>query len=166
MPDHRRGYVRRGQGVLPSDPQMAGHYRAAQHEPVAIFDRRCQSHLIEAARDTGLHLSADVHAIACEPTHVHVLISWATDRSWKSMRSSVRRAMTVRLNEQIARRTWFSDSPSRKRVRDHKHFDYLVLSYLPTHDGLSWVNGKTRGLALTRDARRERSVVERARHGA
>ena len=71
--------------------------------------------------------------------------------------------MTMRLNEQIAGRTWFSDSPSRKRVRDHEHFDYLVLSYLPSHDGLSWVNGETRRLALARDERRELSVVKRGR---
>ena len=81
-----------------------------------------------------------MHAVSTEPTHIHVLMSWSHRRAWKSMRSSVRRAMTTAMNKVFGRRTWFSDSPSRRRVRHRDHFDFLVDHYLPDHSGVKWFN--------------------------
>jgi len=163
MPDHVRGYVRRGRGVLPTDEAMAAAYRAKQKEPMTKFGPDEQAVLVEVARAAGEYLGAVVHAVACEPTHVHVLVSWDHDRPWKAMRTSIRWALTRALNKALGKRTWFSDSPSRKRVRGWPHLDYLVLWYLPSHDGRTWARERTVALAQQRDAGREVSVIARAK---
>jgi hypothetical protein len=76
--------------------------------------------------------------VATEPTHVHVLVSWSSDRTWQVVRAKLRESLTRRLNREIKRQEWFSKSPSRKRVKDQAHFDYLVGEYLPKHSGLKW----------------------------
>jgi hypothetical protein len=47
-------------------------------------------------------------------------------------------------------------------VRDHEHFDYLVLEYLPGHHQ-SWIREADRLAAERRDALRPVSVRERAK---
>jgi len=140
MPDHRRGYVHRQGGLQPPDAAMGQAYRRNQREPKAVFTPAIQSVLVEAARGAGDFLTAKVHAVATEPTHVHVLVSWRHERTWKSMRTSLRSAMTRALNARFSKRTWFADSPSRKRVRDRAHLDHLLLEYLVQHGGVTWLN--------------------------
>jgi hypothetical protein len=139
MPDHRKGYVRRKQGVLPPDPGAAAAYRAAQKDDVVFFSADMQQLLVDTARGTEPYLQATVHSVFSEPTHVHVLMSWRHDREWKSMRSSVKTALTKALNAAIERREWWVDSSSRKRVRDREHFDYLITAYRRKHSGVQWV---------------------------
>ncbi|MBI1369743.1 MAG: hypothetical protein GC162_13940 [Planctomycetes bacterium] len=117
---------------------MAKAYRAQQREGAVLFEREHQLLIVRIARGADAFIDAIVHAVATEPTHAHVLISWKHDRDWKSMRTSVRSAITRALNEQFGKRSWFSDSPSRKRVHDIEHFDYLMLEYLPKHSGVQW----------------------------
>jgi REP element-mobilizing transposase RayT len=138
MPDHRRGFVRRGEGIQPPDINLANAYRSKRDEPTVIFTPAIQRLLVDTARKTGEHLDATIHAVATEPTHAHVLVSWSHDRDWKSMRASIRSALSRGLNEQVEKRNWFADSPSRKHVRDYEHFDYLMLTYLPKHGGAKW----------------------------
>lgn len=138
MPDHRRGFVQRGKGIQPTNEDLANSYRRHRDEPAVSFTAPIQRLLVDAARAAGDHLEATVHAVATEPTHLHVLVSWDHERDWKSMRASIRSAMSRRLNEQVERRNWFADTPSRKRVRDREHFDYLMLTYLPKHHGAKW----------------------------
>ena len=138
MPDHPKGYVHRQRGLRPSNADMADAYRRNKHEHAAEFTLAVQKLMITEARNAGKHINATVHAVSTEPTHVHVLLSWSHKRTWKSMRSSIRRAMTTALNKGFGKRTWFSDAPSRKRARDQAHFDYLILHYLPKHSGAKW----------------------------
>ncbi len=102
------------------------------------FSADMQRILVAAARESGIHLKATIHAVATEPTHVHVHLSWKHDRLWKSMRSSIRSAMSRSMNAAFTRRDWFASSPSRKRVRSYSHFDHLMLTYWPKHRGLVW----------------------------
>ena len=84
------------------------------------------------------------------------------------MRTSIRSALSRALNKQFGSRGtegWFSDSPSRKRVRDQEHFDYLVLEYLPGHSR-SWVGEKDRVAAESRDAKRGQSLRARRKRRA
>jgi hypothetical protein len=76
------------------------------------------------------------------------------------MRTSIRSAMSRAMNKTFGKRDWFSDSPSRKRVRDHEHFDYLALVYLPDHTH-SWVRDEDRAAALERDQHRQPPVASR-----
>lgn len=150
MPDHPRGYVHRTRGLQPFDPEMADAYRSRQREPPICLTKAVQRTAIAAAQQAVRHLDATLHAIACEPTHVHVLIGWRHDRSWKSMRTSLQSALTRTLNEQFEKRVWWAENSSRKRVKDYAHFDYLMIEYLPKHRGEQWLNPED----LTRSARR------------
>jgi hypothetical protein len=78
------------------------------------------------------------HYVASELTHMHVLISWRSDRAWEIVRKQLGWNATHTLNQRIKKRQWFAKSPSRKRVNDRRHFDYLTSTYLPRHSGLKW----------------------------
>ena len=42
MPDHRRGYTRRGEGYQPTDEEMARHYRENSKSDGVLFDEELQ----------------------------------------------------------------------------------------------------------------------------
>jgi hypothetical protein len=141
MPDHRRGYVKRHQGILAPDKQMAAKYRVNMVQDIVAFDELVQRRLIEETLVASRHQQFRCHYLATDPTHFHALISWTTDREWKVVRAKLRESLTRRLNREVQRINWFSKSPSRKRVKDKKHFDYLMATYLPKHSGFKWREG-------------------------
>lgn len=147
LPDHPRGYVHRGDGMLPPDDHMAELYRNNLKQAIVTVDRRVQRLLIEGSLDACKCQQLRRHFIATEPTHVHVLASWTTDRKWQIVRRQIRGSITRQLNAEIRRQEWFSKSPSRKRVKDLRHFNYLTTDYLVKHGGLKWKEG--RGIFLT-----------------
>ncbi len=142
LPDHRRGYVHRGVGVLASDKHMGELYRANAKQDAVRFDRTIQRHLVDGTLEACAAQQLRCHVIATDPTHVHVLTSWQSERTWQLVRRQIRGNITRRLNEWYKRQEWFSKSPSRKRVKDQKHFDYLANVYLPKHSGLKWCEGR------------------------
>jgi hypothetical protein len=141
MPDRPRGFVRRGEGILPPDKSLAALYRSDAREPEIDFDAEVQRQItaeaIVAAQKQGFRL----HYISTESTHVHVLVSWTDERDWKTQRSKIKESFSRRLNRELGRRRWFSDSASRKQVKEQRHFDYLVQRYLPSHRGWKWEEG-------------------------
>ena len=84
--------------------------------------------------------------MATDATHLHVLVSWTTERTWQVVRRQLRASLTRRLNLEIERRPWFSKQPSRKRVKEQRPFDHLMQSYLPKHSGWKWC--ENRGIFL------------------
>ncbi len=138
MPDNPRGYVRRGAGILAPDKVMAARYRGKLAEGAVSFDARVQHRLIEEALVAAAHQQLRCHFLATESTHLHALVSWRIDRDWQTVRAKLRESLTRRLNRELEKRAWFSKSPSRKRVTDRRHFDYLMEVYLPRHSGLKW----------------------------
>jgi hypothetical protein len=144
MPDHHRGYVKRHAGILPTDDRMAQLYRANLKQAIVRFNGSTQRELIAGSVEACKCQDVRCHFIATETTHIHVLTSWKSDRTWKMVRKQIRSNMTRRLNETCRRQEWFSKSPSRKRVKDRKHFDYLVNVYLGQHSGWKW--SEERGL--------------------
>jgi REP element-mobilizing transposase RayT len=144
MPDRAAGYVHRTRGLMSADPAMAQRYRRNQREPSVDFSEVQLHLLIDTIRLTTSHLDIRVHAIGADKTHIHVVVSWKGDRSFTGIRSSIRYAMTRALNQRFARRTWFSDQPSRKRVRNREHFNQLVTDYLPRHP-IHWVEPSIAG---------------------
>jgi hypothetical protein len=142
LPDQRRGYVKRGKGILPPDEPMAERYRGNLKQAVVRFDERVQRLVIEESLTACEHQKLRCHFIATDRTHIHVLVSWKTDRTWEVVRAKLRESLSRKLNREIERKEWFSKSPSRKRVRDRNHFDYLVTTYLPKHSGWKWVEGR------------------------
>src|SRR5262245_54984712 len=136
MPDHRRGFVKRNQGIKATDVDLAALYRGNLLQSTVRFDEAIQGQVIDACVRACAFQEMHLHFVATEMTHVHVLVSWKLDRPWQLVRKQVRSSVTRELNLEIKRQEWFSKSPSRKRVKDRKHFDYLVARYLPSHSGL------------------------------
>jgi hypothetical protein len=142
LPDKHRGYVKRGKGILPRDDRMAERYRGNLKQAVVRFNERVQKSVIEETLIACEHQQLWCHFIATDATHIHILVSWKTDRTWEVVRAKLRESLTRRLNRENERQGWFSKSPSRKRVRDRAHFDYLVTRYLPKHPDWKWAEGK------------------------
>ncbi len=146
LPDRSRGYVRRMQGIQSPDVKMAKCYRRNLKQAVVTFDGRTQRLLTAGVHEACIFLSARCHGVATDGSHVHLLVSWRSDRSWESVSEAIKTALTRRLNKDILRQNWFSKGSSRKRVKDYSHFDYLVTKYLPNHRGLCWSERDTTAL--------------------
>jgi hypothetical protein len=121
---------------------MAERYQANLKQAVVQFDECAQRLLIEESLVACGHQELRCHYIATESTHAHILVSWKNNRVWQVVRAKLRESLTRRFNAEIKRQEWFAKSPSRKRVRDRQHFDYLVNMYLPKHSGLKWREGR------------------------
>jgi REP element-mobilizing transposase RayT len=135
MPDRQRGYVRRHEGILPRDVEMADRYaRNAKHAAVK-FAAEHQLTAIETLRQAMFHFHCRLHFVATDPTHIHALVSWTGERSWQTNRTSLKRALTLSLKKTFGSRPWLVEGASRKQVRDRSHFDHLVTRYLPSHVG-------------------------------
>ena len=138
MPDRPEGYVKRGDGILPADPELAEVYNAIANEPAARFGDEQQQLLIDESLATSAKQSLRCHFAATDPTHVHLLLSWKTAKTSAAVRKSIKTSLTRRLNLECEKRTWFSRSGSRKRVAGEDHFNNLVQSSLPSHRGWKW----------------------------
>ncbi len=138
MPDKPKGYVQRGKGILPADPTMANSYKDRQRQEATTFNRSTQQTLINIVREACYHQSLRLHAITTDASHVHILISWPAGKPVVRIRQNLKQSLTRRLNEQIRKTQWFSRGGSQKRVKDRKHFDHLMKTYLPNHRGLGW----------------------------
>jgi hypothetical protein len=142
LPNRPRGYVHRGDGILPPDKGMGELYRGNMKQDAVRFNRAIRQQLIDGSIEACEHQQLRCHFIATEPTHIHVPASWIHDRMWQLVRRQIRGNLTRRLNQALKRQEWFSKSPSRKRVKERPHFDYLMTDYLPKHTGLKWTEGK------------------------
>ncbi len=141
MPDRPLGYVKKGQGILPSDPEEAARYRARQKESAACFDQFVQQLMIEELIIAAEKRRFRLHGVATDSTHLHVLLSWPDERSFEQLNRGVRESITRRLNQHLRRR-WLVHKGSRKRVKDRQHFDDLMSEYLPKHAGWKWREGE------------------------
>lgn len=138
MPDRPQGYVRRREGILPTDRIMAAKYARVASETVIEFDDEVQRALIDETLTASKTQDLRCHDIATDATHVHLLVSWTTEKNSAAVRKSLKTSLTQRLNRDFQKRTWFSRSGSRKPVKDQSHFDYLIQTYLPDHSGWKW----------------------------
>jgi hypothetical protein len=149
MPDHKRGYVRKGKGILPPDDAMARDYEARAKQPPVEFDETFQRLLLWGASDICQRRGWRLHGFGAEPTHAHFLVSWKNVRggaklTWKQVRGRLKNVlswMCGRFYKQPGRR-WFTDRGSRKRVLERRHFEHLLKTYLPKHRGVVWRRGE------------------------
>jgi REP element-mobilizing transposase RayT len=137
-PDRQQGYVRRGQGILPSDPKAGHTYRERAAHDTILLDEIHQQAIIARLIEAVSFIHCRLHAVATDSTHIHVLLSWRGDRTWQQNRISLKKSMTLMLKRQFANRPWFSENASRKRVENQEHFDHLMNTYLPKHNGWKW----------------------------
>ena len=138
LPDHKRGYVQRGKGILSRDPEMAENYgRRANFDRVRFSIEDCQT-LLQTADDEcrrpsrrwRLHLGVGVF------NHLHLIVSWENYADAKRAKAVFHRALTVCLrdaHDAPLGQPFLARGGSVKRVRDRAHFDYLCKVYLPSH---------------------------------
>jgi hypothetical protein len=75
MPDRQQGFVRRKQGILPPDEELAKEYAGKANEDIVVFDSHIQILLVEEARIACEKQRYRGHCIATDPSHVHALVS-------------------------------------------------------------------------------------------
>ena len=159
MPDHPRGYTKRGEGYQAPDGELAERYRANATSDGILFDEHLQRCLLEEALVACKFQQLRLHAGSTEPSHAHYLVSWKDARHWSKVRASLKSSLSRRLaledqknnNSRDATRRRnpresdtgryvlkLSRGASRKHVENRKHFDYLMKTYLPRHNGVKW----------------------------
>jgi len=138
LPDHKRGYVRRQQGIQSPNQKEADRYRRQMKESPVAFGTEVQREILTACRAAADRQAFELHAAGFDQSHAHVLVSWEDDKPALQRRSNLKSSLTRHLNTTIGRRTWFSENASGKQVKDRNHYDYLVNEYLPSHPGLYW----------------------------
>jgi hypothetical protein len=138
MPGRQRGYVKRGQGILPPDAHMHRLYTAAMKESAVEFDDDFQRQVIATLLESETPQRFELHFVATDASHVHVLLAWRDQREPLKMRGLVKGSLTRAINREFGRRTWFAENASRKQVTDRRHYDYLTTAYLAKHRGWKW----------------------------
>ena len=139
LPDRSRGYVRRDkQGIHKQDIALGQTYKKQMTQPVVRFDHDMQQLMIDALQASTDKQSFRLHGVATDLTHIHVLISWSDNRTWEQLRYALKRSLSYKLR-QHAHQHWFARAGSRKRVKDHEHFDHLIANYLRKHKGAQWL---------------------------
>lgn len=164
MPDHPRGYTRRGEGYLAPDEEAARRYAENATGEAVLFDPALQRVLIEEAQTACRHQQLRLHGGSTEPTHVHLLVSWKHGKSWMAVRTGLKTSLSLRLKREDERRRCQPGEPgesgepgkgdrlkeegrwelrlsrggSRKHVKDRAHFSHLMRKYLPDHGGVKW----------------------------
>ncbi|TWU00165.1 hypothetical protein Pla108_11100 [Botrimarina colliarenosi] len=140
--DHPRGYVRHGKGILPPNAEQAKAYDERAADLPALFGDAEQAAIASISADACLRRIWRLHAIAVEPTHAHLLVSWRDDTRSSVVGGKIKNLISRELNLGLAtKRKWLSRGASRKRVKDQRHFDHLLETYLPKHRGLFWKEG-------------------------
>jgi hypothetical protein len=134
LPDRRQGYVEKGRGVLPQDLDRARLYREiAAHEPVT-FDPSTGWAMMNEAGALCDQQPWRLHEAVATTTHVHVLVSWRSPEKWQEVATRFKQRLGAAISRHQNRPgPWFSRGRSRKHVRDRKHLDYLMNTYLPRH---------------------------------
>ncbi len=153
MPDHKRGYTKRKKGYLPPDEEMARNYERRAKRAKTLFDEELSRALIQEFIDSCKLIDCRFHGGSTELTHVHGLVSWKVDRGWMSIRNSLKTSLTKRLKH-IGDDVSLSRGGSRKHIKHRGHFDYLMQTYLPSHDGIAWY--EDRGWVVQRGRKRKK----------
>jgi len=87
LPDHGRGYTRRGAQVLPPDNEMADRYRANMSQPPVRFTSEVQRVMIAELQTACEAQGYTLHSVGTDDTHLHVVVAWDCSRHWKRVRA-------------------------------------------------------------------------------
>jgi REP element-mobilizing transposase RayT len=133
--DHPRGWVKRDCGIQLPDPERAQLYNRHALHPPALFTAEHKDVVFWIVADACLRRQWRLHALAAEPTHVHILVSWQDYLAWEKVRGKLKNLMSLELGVHFQKpgHHWFGDKGSRKQIRERKHFDYLMDVYFPKH---------------------------------
>jgi hypothetical protein len=155
MPDHPRGYTKKGNGYQAPDEYRAGHYRTRARHPAFELSSEVQRFLCESAIEICERRKWKLYASGAEVTHIHFLVGWHDYAPWNLVRGKLKNLLSLSLSRRagVTGRPWFSAEASRKRVRNPAHMSYLRETYLPNHSGWRF-DVETGMMAPRRRARR------------
>jgi len=137
MPDRPEGYVRRHEGLLPSDPEMARRYKRQSRCTEISFTDGDAAALIPAAETICTERDWLLYEMAVTSSHAHVLVGWRSEERVDTVSSTLKRRLGAALSKRADRPgPWFSRGASRRPVRNESHFEYLLREYLPSHGDL------------------------------
>lgn len=145
MPDRPQGFVKREQGVQPTDAELADQYRRRSRHDEVRLTRQQQTWMVDELRSAARRQQWRLHAAVATSTHVHLIASWRGFRPWQSVQAAVKQSLTRRLNREASRRPWFGRNGSHRRITDRGHFDHLMDRYLPEHSGVFWSERREAG---------------------
>lgn len=139
-PDRPQGFVQEGQGIQPTNRNLAVAYRRAAKHPTVTFGCEDQKQVIQKLHHIAETDCLLLYAATVDPTHVHILVGWSDDRGYAKVRGRIKNLLSLHLSRLAGTtgRPWFVKESSRKRVKDEEHFEYLLAAYLPKHQGLQW----------------------------
>ena len=142
-PDHPRGYTERNKGYQPPNPERAEQYDLNAGQDKVVFDTLIQEVLILGTADICRRRQWRLHGAACDPSHVHVVLSWWTFIPWNQVMEKLKNLLSLFLGRATGQsgRRWFVVKGSRKRVKDREHLEHLLKTYLPSYRGLFWREG-------------------------
>jgi len=142
MPDHPRGYVKRGE-VLPPSEDAAARYRQNATQDRVRFTPDILLVLHSGALDIAQRRGWRIHAVFGETTHLHLVVSWQDETSPQEMRRVFANLLSKFLGEHagVRGKRWFARRPSCKPVRDRTHLAHLVGEYREQHRALRWREG-------------------------
>jgi REP element-mobilizing transposase RayT len=147
--DNPRGFVQTGRGIQTPNVALARYYNSAAKQQPVEFGPLHQQTILWIAWDACRNRGWRLHAVAFEPSHVHLVVSWTSSDLWKRVRGKLKNLISWALSQGFGSegRRWLVRKGSRKRVKNRKHFVYLINKYLPRHKGLFWKEGDAEPVA-------------------
>jgi hypothetical protein len=143
-PDHPRGYTEKGKGYQPPDPDKARGYDERAKQDEVVFDHRTQVQILLLTHQICEEEGWRLEAAGFDPTHAHLAISWRDFIPWEEVDRRLKNLLALklnRLNNTPGKRWFVRRHGAPRRVRTHKHFDYLLETYFPDHPGIFWKRG-------------------------
>lgn len=144
MPDRPQGYVERGHGIKPPDPELAERYRERMTREAVFWTHAQQRTVVEAVLEKCRVKAWKAHAVATESSHVHAVLSWSDEMKIETARKALKYSITKALNDHYGKRLWLGRKGSNQRVKDADHLGQLCDAYLPGHRG--WRYDRRTGL--------------------
>ena len=143
--DHPRGYTVFGEGYRPANEVAARCNDERASQKPATFSHDVQVVMLQLTHDICVVEHWRLEAVAFDPTHAHVLLSWKNFQSWEEVQRRLKNLLSLKLNQHFRStgRKWFSRRHGAPRgVRDRAHYDQLVDRYFPSHRrGIGWRRG-------------------------
>lgn len=137
-PDRPQGYWHHAKGLLSQDHDEAKRRKRSITQRSTLFTPEIQRFIIESGIAAAEHLAVTVSAFATSDSHVHPLLMWRDERADIVIRRELKQSLTLRLNRDFGKRTWFVRKGWCQRVRDEGHRAHLLDEYLPSHPGWYW----------------------------
>lgn len=144
MPNHPRGYTRKGEGVFAPDEKMNQHYEDKSHFDEIRFNDARQRLLVDTAIEVCTNVGVRLYYAVCVSTHLHVLVGWSDDRKWEPIYDRIKKVAALKLarSEGVSGRRWFAHRRNGTPICTPDHFAYHMMEYLPGHRGYSHVDPK------------------------